>query len=180
MKLSALTLALIASLVLLSNNTNAATTAGNVSLQVLTGVSTCTVGGTWRQAGTINTSANTGSVTGSINSTFSCTDLNGDASRNMTLKADTALTGSNGQTIPAANVKMAAFANTRTAGTCTVGTNTTTFTAISPTAWTILSKAGILWDTCTIQSTGVQVAVTIPMYQAVGTYTGTMTITKPY
>ncbi len=84
-------------------------------------------------ATTIQTSANTGYVTGSINSTFSCTDLNGDASRNMTLKADTALTGSNGQTIPATNVKMAAFANTKT-GTCTLGTNTTTFTAISPTA----------------------------------------------
>jgi hypothetical protein len=152
------------------------TTEGNISLKVNTGTSFCTIGGTWWNAGVWAASFSAFSVTGAINSNFSCTDYDGITSRNMQIIMNTNLTGTNGQTIPKTNVSMNAYTNKVTAGICTTGTNNNTWTNIWTTAATILQKNGNLGDICTITSTGVQLAITVPANQAVGVYTGTLTI----
>jgi hypothetical protein len=131
MKIGALSLALIASLVLLSNNTNAASTSGNVALKVNTGTSTCVVGTAWN-AGSGTASFSSFALTGNINSNFYCTDYDGVYQWNMQIVMQTNLTGSNASStpIPKAGVSMKAFTNKVTAGSCSTGTMNDTWTNI--------------------------------------------------
>ena len=96
----------------------------------------------------------------------------------MTMQATTDL--SNGsQTIPAANVSLLSSANYVSAGACTTGANQTTWAAIdSPRI--ILNKISTLNDICTITAGTVNLAVHIPAAQAVGTYTGTLSLVMPF
>lgn len=117
LQVGALSLALLASLFMLSNHADAASTAGNVSLKINTGTSSCSVGGTGWTTNVGTASFAVQYVTGAINSNFSCTDYDGVYQWNMQIIMTSDLTGSNaGSTpIPRANVTMAAYANSVTA-----------------------------------------------------------------
>jgi hypothetical protein len=118
-------------------------------------------------------------MTGSnFSSSFECVDTEGLANRTMTIQASSPL--SNGsQSISASNVSMLASTNTVTAGSCTTGSNANTWTAINS-AGTILNKASSAGDICTITATTVNLAVHVPASQAIGTYTGTLSLDMPF
>ena len=177
-KIGALSLALIASLLLLSGDrTNAAS--GAVSLKINTGASTCSYG-TAFYLGSGTASFSSFLITGSFPSqVFTCSDYEGAAAWwSMTLQATTPLTGSNWQTIPATAVAMQVQTATVTAWSCTVGAAATTMSAIDSTK-VIISRTAVAWPICTITATGITLVATIPANQAVGIYTGTLLLLAP-
>lgn len=176
-KIWALSLALIASLILLGQ-TNAANVQGSVTFNITWVTNTaCTYGTAWN-AGTINASLLAQSTTGSL-STFSCTDTQGLSAWNMTLLANSAV--SNGTTsIAATNVSMKASAQTIPSGDCDTWANTSTFTSIGSVAWTILAKASAVNEVCTISVATVEVAVAVPAAATIGSYSGTLLLTTPW
>jgi len=177
MKIGALSLALIASLFLL-NSTKAATVGGSATLDITTTPGSCTYG-TSLYIGTHASQFAAFDITGSnFLSSFYCVDTEGLNTWTMTMQATDALTNGS-QTIPAANVSMIAATNQVTAGTCTTGANQDTWASIG-TAKTILNKASALNDICTITASTVNLAVHIPTSQAVGTYTGTLSLVMPF
>lgn len=182
MKIGALSLALIASLVLLSNSTNAQVpTGGDVSLEITTTTGTC-VYGTSLYIGAHAADYATYNMTGSeFPELFSCTDTEGLPNFAMTMQVTTTLSDGNvAHDIPANNVSMIVNPQRLVDGACTLGTTLTTWGPIGTTPGTILNKDGVDGDICTLSATGVNLAVIIPASQAVGTYTGTLTINKPF
>lgn len=181
MKIGALSLALIASLLLLSNSTNAASVGGDVSLDITTVTGSCTYG-TSLYIGTHPAQYATYNMTWSeFPGEFNCVDTEGLATFTMTMQATTDLSnGTVAQDIPAANVSMIVNPNRVSAGYCVAGTNQTTWASIGATPATILNKASQLLDICTVSATGVNLAVVIPASQAIGTYTGTLSLVMPF
>ena len=174
-KIWALSLAFIASLIIL-NHTNAAGN-GQVSFTITGGTvnAACTYGTSW-VLGTYNASLSTFDATWAIWS-FVCTDTQWLSGRHMDLLSDNGV--SNGTTsIAATSVYMSGTLNTATAG-CTVGTNTTSDAAIN-TAGTIMKKNWGLWQVCTITTTSVRLRVAVPAAATVWSYTGSLTITLPW
>jgi len=186
MKLGALSLALIASLVLLSNTTKAADVDGNVSLEITTTSGTCTYGTSlfvWFHAAQYATFNITGENFWGIATptVFECVDTEGLASWTMTMQANSTLSDSVvAHDIPADNVFMIANENEVSAGHCDTGINQTTWARIGTTPRTILNKNGIAGDICSIKSTLVNLAVEIPASQAVGVYTGELLLVMPF
>jgi len=179
MKIGALSLALIASLFLLSNTTKAATVGGSASLDITATSGTCTYG-TSLYVGTHPSQYAAFDITGSnFSSAFECVDTEGLATWTMTMQATSSL--SNGsQTIPAANVSMIASVNYVSNGTCVTGANQTTRASIGTLPATILNKASALNDICSVKADTVNLAVHIPDNQAVGTYTGSLSLVMPF
>ena len=178
LKIGALSLALIASLLLLSGDkTNAAS--GSVSLRINTGTSSCAYVSTF-YIGSGTASFNSFYITGSFPTTvFSCTDYEGSAGWwSMTLQATTPLTGSNGQTIAASNVSMKVQPAGVTAWTCATGAAAITMTAIDTTK-VLIARTAVAWPICTITATGITIQANIPASQAVGIYTGTLMLVAP-
>ena len=187
LKIGALSFALIASLFLLNTVTNAATDTGQVKLQI-TGMSgTCEYGknidlGSYAYSTTAHTASwlflsTTGTTSGT--NSWLCIDSYGVASWTLTIQSSI-LTGTYGQTIPAANVKIYNNQATVTNGACS-GVTTTTNTAGTSiaSAVTVLGKTGNQGQVCTIQATGLKLSVDIPANQAIGLYTGILTINVP-
>lgn len=181
MKIGALSLALVASLVLLSNSTNAQVPqAGQVSLEITTTSGSC-VYGTSLYIGAHTAQYATYNMTGNeFPGTFSCTDTEGLGSFTMTMQVTTILSDGNSHSIPANNVSMVANEQRLVNGDCTTGTTQTTWGAIGTNPGTILNKDSQSGDICILSATGVNLAVVIPASQAVGTYTGTLSINKPF
>ena len=75
---------------------------------------------------------------------------------------------------------MQASTHTFSNGTCTLGTNTVTYTAISPSAGTIMQKALPANGTCTVTTSTVGLRVAVPAYATPGSYSGTLTLTLPW
>lgn len=185
MKVGALALALIASIILL-NKTSAATQPGDVTLEITTTSGTCSygtslsIGSHAAQYATFNmTGENFGGL--SAPTPFYCVDTEGLSGRTMTMEATTPLSDGNvTHNIPAANVYMIAATNQVTIGHCDTGANHDTRVSIGGTPGTILNKASEEGDICTIQSDSVNLAVVIPANQAVGFYTGTLSLDMPF
>lgn len=176
MKIGALSLALIASLLLLSNKTNAA--GGQVSFNISWGTNTqCTYGTSWNM-GTYTASVASFTASGNLTN-FVCTDIQGLSTWSMTLLATTPVTNTI-TSIPATGVSMQATANTVTAWTCTTGTNTTAMTSIGTTGWTIMTKASAVNQVCTITTSTVTLNVAVPAAASIWTYTGTLSLTLPW
>lgn len=187
LKIGALSFALIASLFLLNTVTNAATDTGQVKLQI-TGMSGyCEYGknidlgsyafNTAAHTESWNFYSNTGSTSGT--NVWLCIDTYGVASWALSIQSSI-LTGTYGQTIPAANVKIYNSQATVTNGACS-GVTTTTNTAGTSiaTMTTVLGKTGNQGQVCTITATGLKLSVDIPANQAIGMYTGVLTINVP-
>jgi hypothetical protein len=174
-----LSVALIASLLLLFiNTTNASETNGNIALIINTWMSSC-VYGTSLYLGDHTGQYSAFALTGTFSpSTFSCVDLDGLDSWSMTLLASTDLNNWL-QTISKQNVFVQADINMVTSWFCTTWLNTTVFTSIWTTPWTILHKSAAKWDICEISANNVQLSVVIPANQAVGLYTWTLLLTSP-
>ncbi len=189
MKIGALSLALIASLLLLSNQTNAAAApvAGNVSLDITVTSGQCRygtslyIGAHQSQYAAYDMTGDTFSGAGA-STLFSCKDTEGLSDWTMTMQASGTLKDgvSALHDIPANNVSMVAATNQVTAGSCTTGTNLNTWGIIGTTPGTILHKSWNIGDICTIDSTSVNLAVHIDAHQAVGTYTGTLVLNMPF
>ncbi len=187
-KIGALSLALIASLLLLSNSTSAyniVAPTGDVSLRITTTSWSCVYGTSLyigehpAQYAAYDMTGNTFSG-GGVSTLFSCTDTEGLAYWTMTMQATTDLSDANSHTIPKNNVSMIAATNYLYTGACTVGTNQNSWIAIGTTGATILNKASQLGDICTINSDSVNLAVHIDAHQAVGVYTGELTLNMPF
>ena len=119
-------------------------------------------------------------MTGSnFSSAFSCIDTEWLSDWTMTMQATTDL--SNGsQTISKNNISIIASPNYVTDGACSTGTNDTSWISIGTNPGTILWKSSGHWDICTVKSDTVNLAVHIPTSQAVGLYTGTLTLNMPF
>ena len=177
-KMGVLSIALIASLLLLtSNKTHAA--AGQVSFSITWGVSNaqCVYGTSWVM-GQYPSSLSAFTASGLV-SNFACTDTQGLSSWSMTLQETTPVT--NGLTsIAATGVSMQATLNQVTNGSCTIGTNTTSMTQIGSTPWTIMAKAGAVNYVCTIATTWVTLNVAVPAAATVGSYSWTLSLSLPW
>jgi len=179
LKIGALSLALIASLMLLNNAVNATWMPGKVTLKVNGTANSCTYG-TSLDLSSGNYSTAAFNLTGTFPGSFLCADNSGAAaSWAMTLQATTALTGTYGQTIANTLVYMKTNATAMSNGTCGYSAWTTSWTAIN-TAQTIVAKTGAAGNVCTLTVTGVMLYVAVPANQAVGAYTGTLSLDTPY
>ena len=119
-------------------------------------------------------------MTGSnFSSPFSCIDTEGLSGWTMTMQATTDLSDG-AQTISKDNVSLIASPNYVSAGACITGTNQDSWVSIGSTPGTILWKYSGQWDICTITSDTVNLAVHIPASQAVGLYTGTLSLNMPF
>ena len=188
MKIGALSLALIASLLLLSNQTNAAAApvAGNVSLDITVTSGQCRYG-TSLYIGAHQSQYAAYDMTGykfwsGTPTLFSCTDTEGLSYWNMTMQESGTLKDgvSSLHDIAANNVSMVAQTNYVVSGSCTAGINDNAWIAIGTNPGTILYKSGAIGDICTINSDYVNLAVHIDAHQAVGTYTGTLVLNMPF
>jgi hypothetical protein len=183
MKIGALSLALIASLVLLSNSTNAQVPqTGDVSLEITTTSGTC-VYGTSLYIGSHAAQYATYNMTGTeFPELFSCTDTEGLATFSMTMQATSTLSdGVIAHDIPAVNVSMIVNPQRLAAGACDyLGTTQVAWAEIGTNPGTILNKSGVEGDICTLSATGVNLAVVIPASQAVGIYTGELSLDMPF
>ena len=179
MKIGALSLALVASLLMISNNKTHAAVVGSVSFSITgTANATCQYGTAWSTATPLSYSSSIQNADSTLTS-FICTDTLGAYTWSMTLAASSAV--SNGLTsIVASWVSMQASTHWFVNGPCTLGTNTTTYTAISPTAGTIMSKAAPANGTCTVTTATVGLRVAVPAYATPGSYSGTLTLTLPW
>jgi hypothetical protein len=66
-------------------------------------------------------------------------------------------------------------------GHCDLGTTDTTWnTDIAWDVGFILNKSGVTNDICTLSASGVNLSVVIPANQAVGLYTGSLTLSMPF
>ena len=188
MKIGALSLALIASLLLLSNQTNAAApVAGDVSLEITTTSGTC-VYGTSLYIGAHAAQYDMYDMTGdkfwgsATPTLFSCADTEGLPFFTMTMQASGTLKDGVSSThdIPANNVSMIAQTNYLYTGACTIGTNQDNWAPIGTNPGTILNKSWYVGDICTVNSDFVNLAVHIDAHQAVGVYTGDLVLNMPF
>ena len=176
MKIGALSLALVASLLMLSNTTKADT--GVLQLKINTGTNSCTFGTSldlWSQSLNLSSALTFSGYFTGTQATFSCTSNNGN---NVSLSLQsTNLTNATSQIISSGSVTMQTTPNQVTAGACLTGAGTVARTAISG-AQTILSKTNNAGQVCTVSASWIQLKVVTATAQAVGLYTGTLTVTQ--
>lgn len=176
MKIGALSLALVASLLMLSNITKA--DSGTLTLKINTGTNICFYGTSLDLgAQTLNLSSAltfSGYFTGA-SQTFYCTSNNG-ANVSLTIQSAN-LTNATSQTISSGSVTFQTTAPIVTAWACTAGVGTTSWQPLN-TAQGIVSKTNNPGQVCTVSASGVQLKVVTAIAQAVGTYTGTLTLTQ--
>ena len=151
----------------------------NLRLQITTTSWSCSYG-TSLYIGSHQSQYAAYNMTGSnFSSAFSCIDTEWLSDWTMTMQATTDL--SNGsQTISKNNISIIASPNYVTDGACSTGTNDTSWISIGTNPGTILWKSSGHWDICTVKSDTVNLAVHIPTSQAVGLYTGTLTLNMPF
>ena len=151
----------------------------NLRLQIITSSWSCSYG-TSLYIGSHTSQFVAYDMTGSnFSSSFSCVDTEGLSGWTMTMEATTDLSDG-AQTISKDNVSLIASPNYVSAGACTTGTNQDSWVSIGSTPGTILWKSSGQWDICTITSDTVNLAVHIPASQAVGLYTGTLSLNMPF
>jgi len=151
----------------------------NLRLQIITSSWSCSYG-TSLYIGSHQSQYTAYDMTGSnFSSSFSCIDTEWLSDWTMTMQATTDLSDG-AQTISKDNVSLIASPNYVSAGACTTGTNQDSWISIGSTPGTILWKFSGQWDICTITSDTVNLAVHIPASQAVGLYTGTLTLNMPF
>ncbi len=178
-KIGALSIALIASLLILGNVTKAANWV--LTLKINTGTNTC-IYGTSLDLGvqSVNLASAltfSGQFTGA-SATFSCTSLNG-ANVSLTMQMSGNLTNATSNIITGTQVTMKTNAPTVTpVWGCTPGAWTTSLTAINPTAQGIVSKTSAPGQVCTVSANGVMINVLTKVAQEVWTYTGTLVLTE--
>ena len=173
----ALALSLLASLLVL-NKVNAQSAQGNLELEIQAGVITCDYT-SWYDFGTLDATdvmASAQTVSGNLG-TFYCEDLEGASDWVLTVQSDELTNGTPAQDMT--DIEAMADTNTVIAGSCTEGTNITSYTNIYNSAQSILVKHGSANEVCTIEAENVMVKVEVPQSQPVGQYTSTFTVTYP-
>lgn len=177
MKIGALSLTLVASLLLLSNVTKADN--GELSLEIQKGTGSC-VYGTSIDLGIQTASYNALTFSGVFPQAFRCEDNNGTDDSWVLETTVGTLTNSlnNLYTIPAESVEMKSDASTVVAGDCDIIAGTTGYTAINS-VQPILGKNNDLGAICKIEAQNVWLKVVTAANQPVGVYTGELTINVP-
>ena len=178
-KIGALSLLLVASLLMINNNkTHAAVGQVTFTISWAAG-SSCTYGTAWNTSTPLSVSASAQNADSSL-SNFTCTDNVGANTWAMTLLSASTVTNWT-TAIPATGVSMqtTTSAVTNPVGGCTASSNTTTYAAISPTPITILWKASPTNGICTVTTSTVQLRVAVPAYATPGAYTWTLTLAVP-
>lgn len=156
-------------------------TTGNVRLEITTTSGTC-VYGTSLYIGSHTAQFNAYDMTGNnFSSAFYCSDTEGIDIWTMTMQATSPLSDGNpNHDIPADNVSMIASSNYVDIGSCVTGQNDASWVNIGAAPGTILYKNDVNGSICTIKSDTVNLAVHIPDNQAVGVYSGTLTLNMPF
>jgi hypothetical protein len=177
MKIGALSLTLVASLLLLSNITKAET--GVLSLEVQKGTGSC-VYGTSINLGIQTASYDALTFSGVFPQAFRCEDNNGTAATWVLSTSVGVLTNSINPlyTIPATSVEMKSDLSDDILGSCALNSGTTTYTPIN-TVQPILGKNNDLGAICKIEAENVWLKVVTADNQPVGVYTGELTINVP-
>lgn len=179
-------MALIASLFLLNTVTNAATDTGQVKLKI-TGMSGhCEYGknidlGSYAWSTTAHTvSWDFLSTTGTTSGTnvWKCMDTAGISAWQLTIQSSN-LTGQYGQVIYATGVKIYNWLGVPSNGICTANAANNVAGAIISGSTVMFWKTGNQGEVCTVTVTGVKLSVDIPANQAIGAYTGIITINVP-
>jgi hypothetical protein len=152
---------------------------GNVWLEISTNSGSC-VYGTSIDLGSHTSQFASFDMTGAnFSSSFYCSDTEWLSGWTMTMQASSDLTNG-AQTIPAANVSLMASANYVSIWMCTTWANDTSWISIWVNPGIIINKAGIANDICTVKADTVNLAVHIPNNQAIGIYTGTLSLDMPF
>lgn len=184
-KIATLSLALIASVFVLSNTTKAAN--GDVTLQI-TGTSGYCVVGYHVPYGSTGFSYSSYSITKNFDNvsgtnTWFCNDSYGKAPRDVQLAADTVhnmTTQNAAHDIPNTRLHVTNNTATVTAGVCTpnVGSSNGSPLALSS-AIVLFGKTSATGEVCTVETTGVTMTIELDASQALGQYSGDLTITIP-
>lgn len=176
LKIWALSLALIATVFVL--NTKAADS-GTLTLEIQKGTGSCQYATSldlWIKP------ASYAAITfsGDFTSAFRCEDNNGTSSGwTLTMAASTLTNASNSSyTIPNTSIKMKNSQPAIALGTCHINSGTLSLTALDS-VQPILGKLNDLGAICKVQSDVVSLEVVTAANQAVGIYTGTLTIDVP-
>jgi len=77
------------------------------------------------------------------------------------------------------DIQVKAAANQVTAGSCTTGTNVTSYTSIYNAAESILVKASDVNELCTVTATDVTLKLEVPANQPLGSYSSVFTVNYP-
>ena len=167
-------------------NTNAATTpTAQLNLQIAGASGFCTYGDTV-EFGIHNFDYNahvysTGFLTTGGNVAWHCNDKEGKANWNITLQSNTIVNASNSTwNIPATRIFLTNPAATKIDGECTpfVGASSGSRVALDVVK-TIFGKTSALGEVCDIQTASVTIDVDGIANQAVGVYSGTLTLSVP-
>jgi len=182
-KIGALSLALVASLFLL-NSTKAAS--GVVTLEIQGTAGGCVVG-TDVPYGITGFSYSAYSITSwfasASGTTWLCNDSNGKAPWIVELASTDVVnmtTNNAVHTIDAANVRVTNDTATKTAGVCNINTGTSNGVAQPLSGNVVLfGKSSNTGDVCTVETDNVAMTIDLAASQALGQYSGTLTITVP-
>lgn len=184
LKIWGLSLALIA--VVFMMNTNAATApTAQLNLEIKGTSGFCTYGSIV-EFGIKNFSYSgltysTGFLTTSWAAAWHCNDTEGKANWNITLQSNTIVNASNATwNIPATRIFLTNPAATKIDGECTpfIGSSNNGRVALSG-VQTIFGKTSALGEVCDIQTASVAIDVDTINNQAVGVYSGTLTLSVP-
>ena len=189
LKIGSLSLALIAVVFML--NTNAQTPdAGDLTLEITGESGYCEYGTTLDlgqtgfsyDARTISGNFLVTTTTGAGNTPWNCTDSYGVAAWALTIQSsdvENMDTGLPAHTIPATSVKIYNPTAAVVSGACTsVQGGNAAGTAINS-ATTILEKLSEAGDACRVQTDFVDLTVDLVASQAIGQYSGTLTVSVP-
>lgn len=188
MKIATLSLALVA--VLFVMNSKAASDAGILTMNIHGEPGYCNYG-TSLYLGDYSFSYLAQSITGDFNGVdpegvssvqWSCTDSLGVASRALTVDASTLLnmtTKVSAHTIPEANVRLFSDGVTVISGACTTFTGLDGWKNFGVDPINLISKWSELGDACRIKTDLVKIDVAYPASQAIGAYSGTITVNLP-
>lgn len=181
-KIGALSLALIASVFLLNTNTQAATSQGDVQLEIQAGTSYCIFGKSVDLGVTGFSYAQQYMSTGFLNQSGAaarfCEDLEGDHDRKLQIEMLTNVVNMDNPTyfIPEANVDITNPQATASNGTCTPDTPIVNTNTSIDNATELFGKTSDLGEVCTITTASVGIRVDVPAAQNVGAYSGTIQV----
>ncbi|MCF7834753.1 hypothetical protein K9M48_01720 [Candidatus Gracilibacteria bacterium] len=186
LKISALVMGLFAAALLLNNATKAAD--GTLALEITAGTGYC-VYATDLDLGSTGFDYTARNREGDFTTTdgddhWLCVDEQGQSDWTVTLQSTDVLnmtTSNAAHTIPATDVSVANGQATITAGVCTAGTYTNALgTDYLDSAQTLFGKASAAGEICTIETPGVvSLRAELAASQAIGVYSGTLTVTIP-
>ena len=190
MKIGALSLAIVASLFLLSNTTKAAT--AEVQLRITGTAGSCVYGtvmnawSTWFSFSAQSLSWGFTGTSAPDGKTRRCFDSSGTASWNlaMQMSGDLMNMSNSSYRINSGQVSYANFAVHQMvgSGTCTAvqgaSTSITDRKALNGSR-KVLEKTSAVGEVCRVQTTGLNLKIDIPAAQNIGLYSGQVTITLP-